>query len=387
MNEISPQDAAQLASDIYKLRTSNQIQLFLTHPVFKSTTGKPNHNHLIAELGGRVLLNTEDGFGICSAGGDRYKNDLFLVFRGTIKSSNADILTDARIGIKNNSSGLPVHIGFDHCFRSMENEISKFIDSYRKQVMTVHCIGHSLGGAVASLAADWVVNKTNHNVKLYTFGSPRVGTEWFVKSTSTAIGHENIHRVFHRTDPVPMVPLYPFMHAPYNNNGHYVFSADPLTSGAAHEVRRYIQSAKQYKSWKSMNLVPEQPYNVEVAIENWLKSKSPVNTSSSTFWRWVESAIIYVLKKITMGAIYMLQSVFIAGFTIADKIAYILAKGIDLAENISIWVQLLMRKLMQALGMVVAKSKEQLTRSLIRYVLIRISDKATRDAQNAIRNV
>ncbi len=57
-------------------------------------------------------------------------------------------------------------------------------------------------------------------------------------------------------------------------------------------------------------------------------------------------------------AIISIQGAFVATFTIADKIAYILAKGINLAENISIWVEHLMRKLMQALGMKVAESKE-----------------------------
>lgn len=112
-----------------------------------------------------------------------------------------------------------------------------------------------------------------------------------------------------------------------------------------------------------------------------------MNTSSATFWRWVDSAIIYVIKKVAMAAILGLQAVFIGAFTLADKIAYILAKGIDLAENISIWVELLMRKLMQALGMAVALSKKELTQSLIRHVLTRLTEKANREARNALKKI
>ncbi len=46
-----------------------------------------------------------------------------------------------------------------------------------------------------------------------------------------------------------------------------------------------------------------------------------------------------------------------------------------------------MRKMMQALGMRVVKAKEELTRSLIRHVLRRITETASRDASNALRNL
>ena len=82
-----------------------------------------------------------------------------------------------------------------------------------------------------------------------------------------------------------------------------------------------------------------------------------------------------------------MQCAFIGAFTLADKIAYILAKGIDLADNTSIWVEHLMRKMMQALGVIAVKSKKQLTRHLIADVLRRITKAANEYARNALRNV
>jgi triacylglycerol lipase len=264
--------------------------------------------------------------------------------------------------------------------------IRSFFTSFKGSIKAVHCIGHSLGGAVASLAADWVAQTLKLPTKLYTFGAPRVGTELFAKRTTAAIGATNIFRTYHRTDPVPMVPLYPFMHAPYAKNGYYLHSSQPLTSGAAHFMANYIVSVTG-KSWQQMTDAPEQPYTIETAIESWLKSKSPVNTSSPSFWRWVDSAIIYVIKKVAIKAILGLQAAFIGTFTIADKIAYILAKGIDLAENIGIWVERLMRKLMQALGMRLVKSKKELTRGLIQHVLSRLTEKANQQARDALRKL
>ena len=388
MPEMSPDNAAQLAERIYDVQDLSLVDFFLKQPFFKQAK-KPSsspHKHLTAEVGGRIILKHKDGFGVCAQGSN--DRDLVLIFRGTtMANSGADILTDAYIGIENSAAGLPVHIGFNHCFTSMLPEIRAFFSAHIKGGKTVHCIGHSLGGAIASLAADWVARNTIHAPKLYTFGAPRVGTDWFVKSTTTAISSEHIHRVYHRTDPVPMVPLYPFMHAPYNKDGHYLFSVEPLTSGEAHKMARYKKSVKA-KSWKQLSDAPESPYTVESAIESWLKSKSPAaDTNTATFWRWVDSALIYVIKKVAMAAIISIQGAFVAAFTIADKIAYILAKGINLAENISIWVEHLMRKLMQALGMKIAESKEELTRSLIRLVLMRITEKANKEARNALRRL
>lgn len=389
MSTLSPSKAAQLAEEVYAVQREAEVRFFLDNPLFKKTTKAEHspHKHLKAEVGGRVILNHEDGFGICAEGGDNNKGEVFLIFRGTtMANKKADVLTDARIGLVRSVTGLPVHCGFQHCFSSMLPAIRNFFTSYKGSIKTVHCIGHSLGGAVAALAADWVAKILKHPTKLYTFGAPRLGTELFAKSTTAAIGSTNIHRVYHRTDPVPMVPLYPFMHAPYNGQGHYLYSSHPLTSGAAHFMANYIHSVSG-KSWQQMHDMPDEPYTIESAIETWLKSKSPVSTSSSSFWRWVDSAIIYVLKKVAMSAVLGLQATFIGAFTVADKIAYILAKGIDLAESVSVWVERLMRKLMQALGMKIAKTKKELTRSLIQHVLTRLTEKANQEARDTLRKL
>jgi len=383
--ELLPIKAAELALGVYEVNSGDERRLkaFLSNKIFAQSANK---SLLKAEVGGRILKATKDSFGLCAVGAGDYKDDLFLIFRGTTDANNkADYLTDARIGITTSKTGLPVHIGFNHAFNSMLPEIRDFI-SNAKVNGYIHCIGHSLGGSVASLAADWVSKNKKNTVKLYTFGAPRVGTDWFVKSTTSSIRDINMHRVYHRTDPVPMVALYPFMQAPYSNIGHFIYSSEPLTSGDAHLMAKYTKSVMG-QSWEQLSASPDQPYTIESAIENWLKSKSPINSSSSSFWRWVDSALIYVIKKVAMSTILSLQGKFIGIFTLADKIAYILAKGIELADHISIWIELLMGKLMQALHLKVPATKKELTRDLIRYVLLRVTEKAHKDARNALRHL
>lgn len=245
MTTLSPSKAAQLADEVYAVQRESEFRFFLDNPLFKKTgkAASSPHKYLKSEVGGRVILNFEDGFGVCADGGDNNVGEIFLIFRGTTKANMyADWLTDARMGITSSTTGLPVHCGFQHCFSSMLPAIRNFFTSYKGSIKVVHCIGHSLGGAIASLAADWVTQTLKRPTKLYTFGAPRVGTDWFSKSTTSAIGENNIHRAYHRTDPVPMVPLYPFMQAPYNRNGHYLYSAQPLASGDAHSMGNYIKS-------------------------------------------------------------------------------------------------------------------------------------------------
>jgi len=384
--ELSPNDASRLAFTVYTVNNGSEkdLKAFLNDKLFNRSTS--NKNLLKAEVGGRVFRAAKDAFGVCALGAGTHQGDLFLIFRGTTKANNnADSVTDARIGIAFSKTGLPVHTGFNHTFNSMLPQIRSFL-AENKITGRVHCIGHSLGGAVASLAADWIAKNTRLPTKLYTFGAPRVGTEWFASATSNTLGHNNIYRVYHETDPVTMVALYPFMHAPYRQAGYYIHSTEPLYPGAAHKMEKYNVNVRE-KSWKQLAATPIQPYDIESAVEAWSKSKSPVNTSSASFWRWVNAAFIYVFKKLAMHTLVSLQSPLIGLFTLADKIAYILIKGIDLADNVSIWVERLMRKLMSALGMKAAKSKKELTRDLIRQVLIRVTRKANNDARSALRNL
>lgn len=387
--ELRPQEAAGFADKVYAINaTQTRAGALLLKDLLKDKifSQKNTASSLTATVGGNLLLSAMDGFGLCTMGGKGYEGDLFLIFRGTTTANNkADFVTDGNIGLISSSTGQMVHVGFNNTFTSMLPQIRTFL-AKNKVTGTVHCIGHSLGGAVASLAADWLKKKAGKSVKLYTFGAPRVGTYFFAKSTTDNLKVENIHRVYHKTDPVPMVALFPFMQAPYNSNGHFIESSELVFSGAAHKMGKYVESVRS-KSWTALNSVPDEPYNVEWAIEQWLNSKRYTSADSHTFLRWAESALIYVLKKIGISVVAALQGAVMGVATLADKLAYILSKGIDLADNISYWVVRFMRRIMQALGMKVAASKEELTRGVIRTALLRLTRKNYDNAQRAIRKL
>jgi predicted lipase len=70
--------------------------------------------------------------------------------------------------------------------------------------MQVYCTGHSLGGAVASLAAFDIARELNispQRIKLYTFGCPRLGNRAFVDEfnkvccAATMLAHMHVEQL------------------------------------------------------------------------------------------------------------------------------------------------------------------------------------------------
>lgn len=385
--ELSPKIAAQLAKDIYGVQNEFLLGFFLKNPIFSSS---PHQKQSFKATVGSRLINTRDGFCVAARGGAGYENDLFLMFRGsTIRNYGADWISNARCGVQPSGGGL-VHVGFSHIFNSMRLEIDRFVtrqmNDLKHPLQTIHCIGHSLGGAVATLAADCARRTTGKHVVLYTFGAPKPGLTGFATSLTTLLGPANIHRMYHATDPVPMVPLYPFTHAPLPGYGHYMGSSNSLLSAGAHSMEVYINSAKTLSSWNAKHSPP--PASAyDRFVEKWLESEGSLNPLSADTWDWINAGLVYVLKKILGAQAAAIQGALTGALSLADRIAWILLRGIDLAIGAGKWVLLLMRKMMQMLKMKVVEKAEELTRALMRAILERIMDKISKEAQKAFQKI
>ncbi len=381
MNLI-PKVAAELAKDIYLVQSEQFIKVFLTRNEFSQAKGISQQLNAIV---GSRLINTRDGFGVCVMGGEKYKNELFIIFRGSTNANhNADWISNARIGINSSKTGLPVHLGFNHIFNSMLPHIQNFLKDI-KQIKSVHCIGHSLGGAVATLAADWIKSNRGIPVKLYTFGAPKPGMELFANRLSSKLGKKNIFRAYHATDPVPMIPLYPFVQPPLPGFGHFIPSSTNIFSKQAHDIGMYVKSVEKL-NWNQLEQM-RPPYSIESAVEQWLKSKSPVTSSSPHIWQWINEAIIYILRKAFGAAAKTLQGGLIGAVTLADTIAYMLQKGIEMSVAIGEWVLLLIRKIMEVLGLKKVEKIETLDQTLMRNMMIKLINKTNQEAKNVIQKI
>jgi len=100
---------------------------------------------------------------------------------------------------------------FDGLRAGIVNEIDHALQRHRGQISEVVFTGHSLGGALATLAAlDFVLlnlrSPLASTVKVYTFGSPRVGEESFASVYNLLI--PNHWAVVNRNDLVSAVPSF-----------------------------------------------------------------------------------------------------------------------------------------------------------------------------------
>jgi len=126
------------------------------------------------------------------------KEELTICFRGTEPSEFSDIKADlnALPDRAQNGSGF-VHNGFQEEVNKIWDEIVKLLDQHKKE-RKVFITGHSLGGAMATIAASRILPDA-----FYTYGSPRAGTRKFVKSFS----HIPHYRHVNNNDIVPKVPF------------------------------------------------------------------------------------------------------------------------------------------------------------------------------------
>ncbi|KAF2842676.1 alpha/beta-hydrolase [Patellaria atrata CBS 101060] len=132
-------------------------------------------------------------------------------------SSNADSITNPP-SQPSKCTNCTVHTGFHTSWLNTRAEILPILLSTLMSHPTYNLIlvGHSLGGAVASLAALDLLAR-GFDPKITTFGEPRVGNLAFTQyvdarfnltnSTSTAPQDLKYRRVTHNADPVPMLPL------------------------------------------------------------------------------------------------------------------------------------------------------------------------------------
>jgi triacylglycerol lipase len=123
-----------------------------------------------------VKLISRDG-AECLVAKDR--NDLWFAFRGTEPSKLNDVMADLNM-IKNAAkAGGKVHGGFQQEVNDLWMDVLEELEhnDQLKVRKDVYMTGHSLGAAMATIAAT---RYQPH--ELFTFGSPRVGGNKFIKN-------------------------------------------------------------------------------------------------------------------------------------------------------------------------------------------------------------
>ena len=106
-----------------------------------------------------------------------------------------------------------VHAGFQATYQLVRNSVAANLAAACTDCDQILLTGHSLGGALAVLAAPDIFRNMPPNTlepRIDTFAGPRVGLSDFVTSFNTAI--ESCFRIVNFLDIVPHVPLAPYTH-------------------------------------------------------------------------------------------------------------------------------------------------------------------------------
>lgn len=136
------------------------------------------------------------------------ENIIYVCFRGTssFKDSIINLEINQSTFFNNN---VKIHNGFLKqylsCRELLQYHLQRIISDF-PHIKTIVSCGHSLGGALATIAAiDLSMWFNMLTIKYFSIGSPRVGNKAFVKLFTEKI--KEPYRLVNQSDPIQYVPM------------------------------------------------------------------------------------------------------------------------------------------------------------------------------------
>lgn len=193
------------------------------------------------------------------------KKHCVVTFRGTVNYKNVE--TDAKVSLvpwplnsrTGGSSVCPdcrVHGGFATAYEELEFELFEAF-----QQLSCHrasMAGHSLGGAVAALAAFRLRTELKIPVSpVYLLGMPKVGNDAFVDHfVTTALEMGTLPaawRVINEKDPIPRLPFSQMGYRHFPQEVYYTRNAEPKVCNALEGEDKHCAAAVSVVScWNGM---------------------------------------------------------------------------------------------------------------------------------------
>ena len=149
--------------------------------------------------------------GFIARGKGQRVNEAFIIFRGTLNVpewiNNVRLSQDETEG----EQGVEIHRGFLRTYLNGGSDSLKFqVNEALRSLIgnpKIFVSGHSRGGALATVATFEIFKKfsslSRNDLILYTFASPRVGDDDFVKE----FNYDRCFRIANSEDLVPKLPL------------------------------------------------------------------------------------------------------------------------------------------------------------------------------------
>lgn len=196
---IDKEIGKDLSAQIEALET--RLQQYITDQIGPPDSPPPGHTALNDALGtaGFVLVETFNEGGTQAFLAKRSSDKVaILAFRGTEANSWKDVKTDLKFRFYEGQDGAKMHRGFRTAYDKVSDKVKQMVNQHTEGY-TLYVTGHSLGGALAIIAAKRL--ERNTLAACYTFGSPRVGNEEFGEEIRAPI-----YRIVNAADGVPRLP-------------------------------------------------------------------------------------------------------------------------------------------------------------------------------------
>ncbi|WKE65111.1 lipase family protein [Gallaecimonas kandeliae] len=391
MPALSPKMAAYMANMVYDIKNpgpTGRFRMSVDPIVGRHFDFDLSEGPVSGVSGGLVskVMQLRTGFGVIGKGKGLYKDDVVVAIRGT--SSNLkdmrDALTDLSVGFATSENGSTVHLGFQRAFESMKGELDRALTPLlgRSFHGTVHCVGHSLGGALASLTADWIKVRFGGTINLYSFGCPRVGLNGYAIKSTAALN--KIHRCIHGADPVPMVPIWPFYHAPYNGQ-EYVLDGASGINPEAHKMGLratpgYMNTAN-YEDWAAVQLRSDSFLNQKIRLDY----EKRHNASFTTRYMYMLTAALKTLlaDAVKYGIAVPVQFAASSISQMLDLMAQTLQKIAEVSERLYDQTKGLLGHMLSFIGSL-TEVPAKITHDFVRWVFNKVSSAVYKAAKSAM---
>jgi hypothetical protein len=386
MNALTPGIASELADIVYGVSepvASGIYDLAFSPQILKSFSFDMSTGRVTGRSGGFLgIFQRTSGFAMVGHGKERYQGHHVIAVRGT--KSGHDWLTNGNVGISTAENGSSVHSGFNMTFNSMKPGLERMLNPHLSGpgVKAVHCVGHSLGGALASLTAGWIKQRYGRPVHLYTFGAPRVGLDG--SATKATFEIDRIFRSTHGADPVPNVPLWPFVHAP-NNGFEYRLDNSSGISVEAHgmseaDVPGYRNTANS-ADWSALHQTSLGFLNQAVRLDYARRQ----DATFSGYWAdRISAALVTLLKDAGYYTTVLAQAAIGSSLTFYDLLARTIEKVAKASAKLAAQATGLLGHMLVFAGLVGARVVD-LSFQFIRWVFQKTSDVLYRAVSQAIK--
>jgi len=298
------------------------------------------------------------GFGfMAQLNGGRY-TEIVIATRGT--ASMADVGTDLNTLPARGPTGHQIHQGFGSTFTSYVQQLNEFLNQQKLgfKPTAVHCMGHSLGGALANLNAA-ACAELGMNSFLYTVASPRVGMVPFAEHLSKKMNRAHVYRVANEADIVTMVPCFPYVHSPYVH-GTYLLEGGQLKINPMQHMLSHGYKAMVNSSWKQMESMTRSrqldlansmfPAHRQDASQFQHMVRLPGAMFSGRLLKMINMAINDMLFRLGAQSLLCVSQYGSGAFTVLDQLAEILARYAQASAQKNREIQGMLNAVMHYLG-------------------------------------